>query len=146
MAKAPTNTTTRRHLFTVAAGGAVAAAIPADARASPGHVTDPIFAAIEAHRSAAAVEQLAWNEVNGRPGLSVDDERAITDGPGAAAYDALELAATVPTTLPGLRSMILYANELEAEHTEPFSDCDLLETLATAAKALLNSSGIAEAK
>src|SRR5260370_27195581 len=42
-----TNTdTTRRHLLTIAAGGAVAAAIPADARAYPGPA-DPIFAAVE---------------------------------------------------------------------------------------------------
>jgi len=61
----PTNTPidpTRRHLLTIAAGGAVAAAIPADARAYPG--PDPIYAAIDADRKAAAVEQAVWAEFN----------------------------------------------------------------------------------
>jgi hypothetical protein len=103
---------------------------------------DPIFAAIEAHRKAAAVEQAAWDAVNADEKISPSDERALTDGPNAAAYDALEkFAETVPTTLPGLRAMILYADKLETEHTDPFSDCDLLETLATAVKALIGDGG-----
>jgi len=62
----------------------------------------------------------------------------MTDGPNAEAWHALKkFAETVPTTLPGLRAMIVYANELEAEHTDPFSDCDLLYTLATAVEALM---------
>jgi len=137
----PTNTpidTTRRHLLTIAAGGAVAAAIPADGRAYPGHAADPIYAAIEAHRKAAAVEQAAWDAVNADEKISLSDERAMTDGPNAEAWHALKkFAETVPTTLPGLRAMIVYANELEAEHTDPFSDCDLLYTLATAVEALM---------
>jgi hypothetical protein len=60
----PTNTpidTTRRHLLTVAAGGAVAAlttASPTIAARAP----DPIFAAIEAHRKAYATMQAAFAE------------------------------------------------------------------------------------
>jgi hypothetical protein len=113
-------------LLTIAAGGAFApAGIPAaDARVYPGH--DPIFAAIEAHRKLAAVEQAAWDEVNrlteladkkvGPPARNdarqITDERALTDGPNAAASDALdEFAETVPTTLPGLLAMIVYASE-----------------------------------
>jgi hypothetical protein len=194
----PTNTpidTTRRHLLTIAAGGAVAAAIPADARAYPG--PDPIYAAIDAHRKAAAVEQAVWAEFNRlseiadekvgpneieipsmiEPGTTVrasswvDIERAIlskeyedlwvhhftlledrraaraaiigdenagTDGPNAAANDAREkFAGRIPTTLPGLLAMIVYASELDDQYPEVFSDCRL--TLATAAQALLNS-------
>src|ERR1700682_770417 len=126
----PTNTTTRRHLLTIAAGGAVAAAIPADARAYPGHAADPIYAAIEAHRKAAAVEQLAWDEVNrlyeladkkvgqdrkdAREAIRVGAENAVTYGPNAEASAALdEFAETVPTTLPGLLAMIVYASEAD---------------------------------
>lgn len=55
----PTNTsalptdTTRRHLLVIAAGGAVAAAIPAVALAGAPAV-DPVFELIEAHRRAHA--------------------------------------------------------------------------------------------
>jgi hypothetical protein len=135
----PTNTTTRRHLLTIAAAGAVAAAgIPAaDARVYPGH--DPIFAAIEAHRKLAAVEQAAWDEVSrlteladkkvGPPARNdarqaITDERALTDGPNAAASDALdEFAETVPTTLPGLLAMIVYASEANDVIPEAFDLC-----------------------
>jgi hypothetical protein len=139
----PTNTTTRRHLLTIAAGGAVAAAIPADIRAYPGHAADPIFAAIEAHRKANAVEQAAWDEVNrlhelADEKISPSDEHALTDGPNAEAFDAQkEFAGTVPTTIPGLLAMIVYASELDDQDPEVFSDCR--ETLATAAQALMAS-------
>jgi hypothetical protein len=134
----PTNTpidTTRRHLLTIAAGGAVAAAIPADAlTAAP--AIDPIYAAIEAHRKAAAVEQAAWAEVNGRPDLSIDDECALTDAKNAEASDALdELAETVPTTLPGLLAMIVYASEANDVIPEAFDICQ--QSLVTAAEALM---------
>jgi hypothetical protein len=49
-------------------------------------------------------------------------------------------AETVPTTLPGVLAMIVYANELADEDADVFSsdeDCTLLQTLATAAKALM---------
>jgi hypothetical protein len=56
-------------------------------------------------------------------------------GPNAEAYHAqAEFAATVPTTLPGLLAMIIYANELDDQDPEVFSDCR--ETMATAAQAL----------
>jgi hypothetical protein len=131
--------TTRRQLLTIVAGGAVAAAIPA-ARAYP--EPDPIYAAIEAHRKAAAAEQAAWDHVNRRPDLSRDDECALTDGPCKEAWDAREkFAETVPTTIPGMRAMIIYANELEDEDPEWLwnpGDYRLLETLATAAEALMD--------
>jgi hypothetical protein len=62
----------------------------------------------------------------------------------AAEWDALvEFADTVPTTLAGLRAMILYAAECQEECQEhdldAFTDrdCPLIENLATAAKALI---------
>jgi hypothetical protein len=55
MSKADHSDTTRRRFLTSAAGGAVAATIPADARAYPGHAADPIYAAIEKHRAACIV-------------------------------------------------------------------------------------------
>jgi hypothetical protein len=130
--------TTRRHLLT-----AVAAAIPADARAYPGHAADPIFAAIEAHRKAAAVEQLAWDEVNRLHELADEKvgrafECALTDGPNAATGAALdEFAETVPTTLPGLLAMIVYASEANDVIPEAFNLCQ--QSLVTAAQALMNS-------
>jgi hypothetical protein len=61
----PTNTPTdptRRHLLTIAAGGAVAAAIPtATLAAAP--AVDPIFAAIDAHRQAHAASAAATAEI-----------------------------------------------------------------------------------
>jgi hypothetical protein len=130
--------TTRRHLLTIAAGGAVAAAIPAEARAYPGHAADPIYAAIEAHRKAAAVEQAAWDAVNADEKTSRSDECALTDGPNAAACDAVdEFAETVPTTLRGLLAMIVYASELDDQDPEAFNLCQ--QSLATAAQALMNS-------
>jgi hypothetical protein len=53
---------TRRHLLTIAAGGAVAAAIPSAAVAGIPASGDPIFAAIEAHREATAVASVAYAE------------------------------------------------------------------------------------
>jgi hypothetical protein len=57
----------------------------------------------------------------------------------AAEWDALdEFADTVPTALPGLLAMIIYAGEVSARDAEAFADrdCSLNETLATAAKAI----------
>jgi hypothetical protein len=187
---------TRRHLLTIAAGGAVAAlALPA-AMASE---ADPIFAAIEAHRKADAVADAAFaessrlyqlaNEMVGpsqievpnmvEPGTTAEvlcfydveqvipheqypdlnehyctllsersaarfdihgDTDELTDGPANAAWDAQDrFAETVPTTLPGLLAMIVYANELAEEDPDAFGDgdCTLLQTLAAAAEALI---------
>jgi hypothetical protein len=201
----PTNTPidpTRRHLLTVAAGGAVAAlttASPTIAARAP----DPIFAAIATHRKAHAtmqavfaehrqaheladakvgpahldipsmvepdktVEVSCWWDIEGAvphdqyPDLyahhnAVLDERraahaAIVEsligdedeatnevcGPELTALHAF--AETVPTTLPGLLAMIVYAGECSAHEADAFadSDCPLIENLASAAKALI---------
>jgi hypothetical protein len=147
----PTNTpTTRRHLLTIAAGGAVAAAIPADASA---YAADPIFAAIDAHRKLATVEQAAWDEVNrlyeladkkvgqdrkrAREAIRVSAEHAVIYGPNAETGVALdEFTETVPTTLPGLLAMILYASEADVVIPEAFNLCQ--QAMVTAAQALMD--------
>jgi hypothetical protein len=58
----------------------------------------------------------------------------------AAEWDAVkDFADTVPTTLSGLRAMILYAAECQRHELDTFTDhdCPLIENLATAAKALI---------
>jgi hypothetical protein len=69
------------------------------------------------------------------------DTDKLTDGPAtAASLERDRFSETVPTTLPGLLAMIIYANELAEEDSDAFSgdgDCTLLQTLATAAKALI---------
>ncbi|SIO65361.1 hypothetical protein SAMN05443247_10548 [Bradyrhizobium erythrophlei] len=110
--------TTRRHLLTIAAGGAVAAAIP-DARAYPGHAADPIYAAIEAHRKAAAAWDAAvgvrasfpegpeprtdeqWEELD-----RLDDAEAAAREPLAAA--GVDLVTTAPTSLAGIVAAVSY--------------------------------------
>ena len=55
-------------------------------------------------------------------------------------FEALHaFSETVPTTLPGLLAMIVYAGECSENNAEAFADrdCSLIETLATAAKALI---------
>jgi hypothetical protein len=192
---------TRRHLLTIAAGGAVAAAIPSAAVAGIPASGDPIYAAIEAHRKADAVADAAFAESSRLyqlacemvgpskieipnmvepgttakvlcfydveqvipheqyPGLNdhycrLLEERStarfdihgdtdeLTDGPANAAWDARDrFAETVPTTLPGLLAMIVYANELAQRDQGALTDGEsartLLQTLATAAKALI---------
>ena len=49
------------------------------------------------------------------------DTDELTDGPANAAWDARDqFAETVPTTLPGLLAMIVYANELAEEDSDAF--------------------------
>jgi hypothetical protein len=69
----------------------------------------------------------------------IGDEDEATNEVSHAELDALHaFAETVPTTLPGLLAMIVYAGECSAHDADAFadSDCPLIETLATAAKAL----------
>jgi hypothetical protein len=199
----PTNTpvdTTRRHLLTIAAGGAIAAAIPTTALTSA-PAADPIYAAIEAHRTAAAAADVAFAESSRlyrlatkmvgpskievpnmvEPGTTAEvlcfydveqvipheqypdlndhycklledrsaaraeihgDTDELTEGPADAAWDARDrFAETVPTTLPGLLAMIVYANELAEQDSDGLTDDEshraLLQTLATAAETLI---------
>lgn len=68
------------------------------------------------------------------------DTDPIGDEQYAAEWDALDdFADTVPTTLAGLRAMIIYAAECQENEPEAFADrdCLLIENLASAARALI---------
>jgi hypothetical protein len=117
---ANTNTptdTTRRRLLAVAAGGAVAAAIPA--RAYPGHAADPIFAAIEKHRAACIVWDAAVDVQSVFPDSAkrrtaeqqrqLDDLNDAVDDAREPLVDAgVDLVATKPTTLAGIVAAVSY--------------------------------------
>ena len=69
----------------------------------------------------------------------IGDEDEATNEVCGPEFKALHaFAETVPTTLPGLLAMIVYAGECSANNAEAFadSDCPLIETLAAAAKAI----------
>jgi hypothetical protein len=76
---------------------------------------------------AAVVESLIGDE---------DEATAEVCGPEFDAQHAF--SETVPTTIPGLLAMIVYAGEITQRDAEAFADsnCSLIETLATAAKAI----------
>jgi hypothetical protein len=108
----PTNTpidTTRRNLLTLAAGGAVAAAIPADARA--GHAADPIFASIAEHQASIQKTDRA-SETLAAAGPEGDwrPTHAALVAWGAAATALIE---TAPTTRAGLRALAAHLRDEE---------------------------------
>jgi hypothetical protein len=108
---------TRRHLLTVAAGGAVAAlttASPTIAARAP----DPIYAAIETHKDRVKAYDAAW-KVRGNFkdfGEMTEDEKAqlrqFNDATDAAHLPleaaALDLIDTVPTTQAGIIAALRY--------------------------------------
>jgi hypothetical protein len=199
----PPTSTSARHsrrsiLGAIAVGGTVAALALPTAKAIE---ADPIYAAIEAHRQAAAAADAAFVESSRlyrlagemvgpshieipnmvEPGTTakvrifwdveqvipheqypdlndhycklLEDRSAaraeihgdtdeLTEGPANAAWDARDrFAETVPTTLPGLLAMIVYANELAEQDQDALTDGEshraLLQTLAMAAEALI---------
>jgi hypothetical protein len=120
---------------------------------------DPIFAAIDACRSAkqtsdeayARVRKLrAWTkrrfgtgdeQRQAREALIERalgcDEDTYTDNPAAALWDAYEaFAETVPTTLAGLFAMLAFADEVADREREFFNDTAIFSTFAAAAAAL----------
>jgi hypothetical protein len=67
------------------------------------------------------------------------DEDELTDEPCYGELDTRDaFSETVPTTIPGLLAMIVYAGEITNRDPEAFADsnCSLIETLAAAAKAI----------
>lgn len=91
---------TRRHLLTIAAGGAVAAVIPTAALAAAPAV-DPIYAAIERHKQAAAV----WDALLEQ---SDEDDDAVDDAWGLCEQAGIDLVTTEPTTQAGIVAAIAY--------------------------------------
>jgi hypothetical protein len=108
---------TRRRFLTVAAAGAVGAAIPAaDARVNPGHTADPIYAAIERHRALTIPFDAAWdarahfNDCGDCDEKPSDELRRLNDAIDAAGLPmeaaACDLFSTVPTTPAGIVAAI----------------------------------------
>jgi hypothetical protein len=127
----PANTpidTTRRHLLTIAAGGAVAiaAGIPASA------AVDPAFALI-AEKLAVDVAHLkaidAHGEFEGRGDFRSDAAIEAQDNEEAACHYAIDvdwkLATTPPTTLAGVAAVLRFANEIEDAGME-WPDTDVI--------------------
>jgi hypothetical protein len=161
----PTNTSkitsvdpTRRHLLTIAAGGAVAAAMPTYTRAKPGHAVDPAFALI--------AEKLAADEAHCRA-IDAQDEAETCHGfrSEAAAEAAANCAAaghavneidwklanTLPTTLAGVAAVLRFANEIEDAgmgwpHTDTIGPdgwhYQLRATMAVAVEALIKAQAV----
>jgi hypothetical protein len=108
----------RRRLLTIAAGGAVAAAIPAAALAAG--PADPIFAMIAEKRAADIAHEAAcdaYSDAEKRYGVgSVEADDAWERG-GPACHAAMDagwpLATTAPTTLAGVVAVLRFANEFE---------------------------------
>jgi hypothetical protein len=67
-----------------------------------------------------------------------DEDEATNEVCGPELKALRAFAETVPTTLPGLLAMIVYAGECSENDAEAFADpdCSLIETLANAAIAL----------
>jgi hypothetical protein len=68
-----------------------------------------------------------------------DEDEATNEVCGPELKALYAFAETVPRTFPGLLAMIVYAGEYSANNADAFADsnCPLIETLATAAKALI---------
>jgi hypothetical protein len=105
----------RRRLLTIAAGGAVAAAIPAATLAAAPAV-DPIFALIAAKRAADLAHDRACgalNEAEVRYGVDSDEADEVFALGGSACHAAYEagwpLATTPPTTLAGVAAVLRFA-------------------------------------
>jgi hypothetical protein len=67
------------------------------------------------------------------------DEDEATDEVCGPEHEALyEFAGTMPTTLPGLLAMVVYAGKCSEDNSDAFADrdCPLIEHLAMAVKAL----------
>jgi hypothetical protein len=153
----PTNTpidTTRRHFLSVAASGAVAAAIPTYARANPGRAVDPAFALIAAHRAAEVAHVtviVAQDEAEAKHGIRSEEAWEAADRCGAMCDEvnaiAWRLATTPPTTLAGVVAVLHLANLIEDEGNEwPDTDTigpdgwhyQLRATMAAAIEAIMH--------
>ena len=107
---------------------------------------DPIFAAIQACRTAKRESDAAYARVNSLHALARHayikkalgcDEDAYTEGPASALWDAYgAFAETVPTTLAGLFAMLIFADQI-TDHDRDALGVTIFSTFATAAKALI---------
>jgi hypothetical protein len=103
---------TRRCLLTIAAGGAVAAALPT-AGLTAAIAADPIFTAIDEHRKADAAHLAAIKEVDRLYRIHGDADESITEKPCDAENEAFEaLVAATASTLPGLVAKLAYLRDI----------------------------------
>jgi hypothetical protein len=146
---------TRRHLLTIAAGGAVAGLIPTYARANPGHAVDPAFALIAAKLAADAAHCEAidgQDEAERDHGFDSDvaEEACERCSIACQAVNKADwrLATTLPTTLAGVAAVLRFANEIEDAGNEwPNTDAvgrdgwhyQLRATMAAAVEALIKA-------
>jgi hypothetical protein len=99
--------TKRRRFLSVAAGGAVAAAIPTSVAMAA--AADPVFELIEAHRAAHATHLAAIDEAARLEDLHGDGWGSITEKPCHDENEAFEiLLGATATTLPGLLAKLAY--------------------------------------
>jgi hypothetical protein len=158
MSKADVSTTLIRSRRAVLAGLASAAALPI-AAALPTNAeqsADPIFAAIEKHRSAVKACDTAYAYVDEVVALAeqkfgsgddvhrarrefientIGDEDKYSDAAFSAKCDAFEkFCETAPTTAAGLKAMLLRASEVIERDEDAFIRQPIFATLARAAK------------
>jgi hypothetical protein len=108
---------TRRHLLTIAAGGAFAAAIPTDGpMATP--AIEPVFDLIEIHRKAHAAHMASLNLQNRfERRFGIGEGTWISEKPCHDEDDAFVAFVAAPaTTLAGLLAKLAYFDELANEH------------------------------
>jgi hypothetical protein len=119
----PTNTpidTRRRHFLSLAAGAAVAAAIPNAAPVAASAI-DPIYAVIERHKQAHAVHDAAASvradfydihmSADQRKQLAAMEE-AVDEAWEQREEAAIDLVNTKPTTLAGIVALCRYVGPL----------------------------------
>jgi hypothetical protein len=133
---------TRRHLLTLAAGGAVAAAIPTVAMTAADAI-DPVFDLIEIHRKAHAAHYAAIHELGRLEEAGDWDSGWITEQPCRDENNAFdELVAAAATTLPGLFAKIDHLLEFAEREAWMFGErkgatTALLESFAVSVAALI---------
>jgi hypothetical protein len=133
---------TRRHLLTVAAGGAVAAAIPT-ATLTAAHAIDPVFELIDLLRKANAAHYAAIHELSRLEEAGDWDSGWIIEQPCQDENDAFdELVAAVATTLPGLFAKVDYLLEFAEREAWMFGErkgaaTALIESFAVSVAALI---------
>jgi hypothetical protein len=123
MDQSPPIDPTRRHFLTVAAGGAVAAAIPT-ATLTAAAAVDPVYAVIERHQKARAAHNEAIDihmdfEEMGMAGEKLEKNKRLVAETDAA-YDRLDdvgcdLINTKPMTLAGVLALCRYVKPFFGE-------------------------------
>ncbi len=116
------------------ATAAVAAALPLSAGAAAPAGADPIFAAIEAHRSANLEFYAALKLAPGTLSPDVALETKFGDAEGEARW---ALATTAPASLPGLTALLQYLSDVQdgtatGSPDEAFGERELSEIVLNA--------------